>query len=157
MVLWCFLCYFRSYRPSKTGLHSDLFKILEAISREPFAVGVNRCHHRLLGTIEPYRQIFIKIKNGRVSKLTLHLSICRGMPQNNNNNNDWGFTSHKLLRPFRDGASSGGPFICHMRSTLTSGRDRTCNPRVTIPNAWPLGHHARTSPNFYKFNISFIT
>ena len=39
----------------------------EAISPKPFAVGVNRCHHRLWGTGEPYRQIFIKIKNGGVS------------------------------------------------------------------------------------------
>ena len=38
----------------KTGLHDDLFKILEAISPKPFAVVVNLCHYRLLGTREPY-------------------------------------------------------------------------------------------------------
>ena len=56
-----------SYRSLKTGIHDDLFKMPETISPKPFAVGVNRWHHRLLGTREPYRQFFIKIKNGRVS------------------------------------------------------------------------------------------
>ena len=37
----------------------------EAISPNLFAVDGNRCHHRLLGIRETYRQIFIKIKNGQ--------------------------------------------------------------------------------------------
>ena len=43
----------------------------EAMTSKPFAVGVNHCHHRLLGKREPYRHIFIQIKNGRVSSICL--------------------------------------------------------------------------------------
>ena len=53
----------------------------EAVSPTPFAIVVNRCHHRILGTREPCRHFFDRNKNGLVSKCTLHLSICRVMRQ----------------------------------------------------------------------------
>ena len=48
----------------------------EAISPKPLAVGVWRCHHRLQGAREPYRQVFIQIKNGRVSSIGRFVVEC---------------------------------------------------------------------------------
>ena len=73
-----FLHYFRRYSTSKITLQSDLVKMPGAISPKPLTVGAWRCHHWLQGIREPYRQDFIKIKNGRVLGLGRSIVECPG-------------------------------------------------------------------------------
>ena len=64
-------------RGLKTDLHYGIFKRPEAICPKLFAVGVNHCHHRLLGTREPCRQFFIRIKMVECRFVVSIVFICR--------------------------------------------------------------------------------
>ena len=69
---YVFFYYSKIYSPSKKVSHRNFFKMSEAVSHDLYIVEVCRCNHRLRGTREPLRQLFIKIKNGLVSSRDLY-------------------------------------------------------------------------------------
>ena len=105
-------------RGLKRGLHDDLSKMLEAISPKPFPVGFNRCHHCLLGTREPYRQIYIKIKNGRVS------CICRFVVEYDDIWRHW----RLMTQWFHD-------LISSLRSVKWMSESKSA-PHITLEGRW---------------------